>query len=418
MFVLTKLRIVDHNDKENINVSFYENHIKKVISNNFISLVIGENGVGKSFLLKSLVEIFVYLEKTKLFQRKPKYQYKKFNLEYYLNDDFYSINRNSGSELYCQKNYYSIEYKDLLLPSRVLAVSFMVNDKFIFSKNEENNIYRYLGVRTSTNSTYTSSIARNITFNLVNAVNSGLFNQIKDMLSLLKFDAYLEFETTENNKKKTEIIDFELSDEPPHLNKKIKIERGQMPAVFFKKDNDRITFDLCSSGEKHILFAFSGILSQIQDNSLILIDEPEISLHPEWQIQYVSTLDKLFSRYKNCLFIIASHSHYFVSDLKPDYSSIIAFRKNGKDSSSELIPYNTYAWSAENIIYNVFGIRTTRNYYFESDLNELLHLMENFSKKEEEKTKIANLLNKLRRYSLNDADPLLKVIEQAEGMIQ
>ncbi|MBY8186655.1 ATP-binding protein [Vibrio fluvialis] len=35
---------------------------------------------------------------------------------------------------------------------------------------------------------------------------------------------------------------------------------------------------------------FLGIISSIDDDALILIDEPEISLHPSWQQKFVEIL--------------------------------------------------------------------------------------------------------------------------------
>ena len=63
-------------------------------------------------------------------------------------------------------------------------------------------------------------------------------------------------------------------------------EKNKCNIAFYKKGRC-IQFEDCSSGEKHMIFAFTGVLSSIEPKSVILIDEPEISLHPEWQIQYV-----------------------------------------------------------------------------------------------------------------------------------
>ena len=182
MFVLKKLYIEDHS-KIILDVSFSDDTFQKATSKNFISLIIGENGVGKSFLLKSLVEIFLFLEKIPVLQRKPKYRYEKFVLEYYLGNDLFSVQRNSGVEINYKKNELLIDYEELVLPQRMLAVSFMVNDKFFFSKNDKESVYKYLGVRASTNSTYTSSITNNIIQYLIFAVNSGCLQQIKESLT-------------------------------------------------------------------------------------------------------------------------------------------------------------------------------------------------------------------------------------------
>lgn len=52
--------------------------------------------------------------------------------------------------------------------------------------------------------------------------------------------------------------------------------------IAFYKNGRCIHFGDCSSGEKHMIFAFTGVLSSIESKSIVLIDEPEISLHPEW----------------------------------------------------------------------------------------------------------------------------------------
>lgn len=168
-----------------------------------------------------------------------------------------------------------------------------------------------------------------------------------------------------------------------------------------------------------MIFALSGIMNNISKNSLVLIDEPEISLHPEWQIKYISLLKKVFKNYSGCHFILASHSHYLVSDLQEDTSSVVTLKKkNEKAPEAELLPYSTYAWSAENIIYNVFGLRTTRNYYFESDLHKLLMGMQKTEMTKEDFEEVKRLTDKLKKYIYNDEDPLDLIVKQAEGFLK
>ncbi len=58
-----------------------------------------------------------------------------------------------------------------------------------------------------------------------------------------------------------------------------------------------------------------GIGSQIQDGTVVLIDEPEVCLHPEWQERYIHLLFEAFSQYRGCHFIIATHSPQVVAQL-------------------------------------------------------------------------------------------------------
>lgn len=419
MFAIKKVEISDKQN-EILNVCLSETNLKKLSSSNYTTLVLGENGVGKSFLLKSIIDIFCFLESARNSnrKRKPRYQYESFYIEYYLGDDTYSIHRVSGSQIVAKKNGEDIDYKEVVLPQKVLAISFMVNDKFQFNKDEDGGIYTYHGVRSSTNSTYTSSIARNIIFDLIHCIKKGLSKQVMEIFSILQFDSTIEFQWTVDKKIDKELID--LNEDGVQFADKHPLNNWVYPTIFFQKNGQRISFDSCSSGEKHILFAYIGILSRIDHDTLILIDEPEISLHPEWQIRYVSTLSKLFDKYRNCCFVLASHSHYFVSELQGDTSTIVVLKKDPDSNTpkAEIIPYDTYSWSAENIIYNVFGIRTTRNFYFESDLSFLLTSLESFDGGAEKRDSIQAQINKLKKYVFNTSDPLFMILKEAEGRIK
>ena len=71
-----------------------------------------------------------------------------------------------------------------------------------------------------------------------------------------------------------------------------------------------------SSGEQCLLVLMLGIAGHITDGSLILIDEPEISLHPRWQEEFMLLLTNSFSAYRSCQFIVATHSPQIIARLK------------------------------------------------------------------------------------------------------
>jgi ABC-type glutathione transport system ATPase component len=47
--------------------------------------------------------------------------------------------------------------------------------------------------------------------------------------------------------------------------------------------NERLRPNALSSGEKQIVLLFSDIVSLQNETRLFIIDEPELSLNPEWQ---------------------------------------------------------------------------------------------------------------------------------------
>jgi len=82
-----------------------------------------------------------------------------------------------------------------------------------------------------------------------------------------------------------------------------------------KKSFGPMSLKRASSGEQCLLVMMLGIAGHITDNSVILIDEPEISLHPRWQEEFIILLTRTFSSYAGCQFIIATHSPQIISRL-------------------------------------------------------------------------------------------------------
>lgn len=68
-----------------------------------------------------------------------------------------------------------------------------------------------------------------------------------------------------------------------------------------------ITLDKLSSGEKHLLIQLCELLFMTKTGALVLIDEPELSLHMAWQYQYLSVIEGIASLC-GYQFIIATHS--------------------------------------------------------------------------------------------------------------
>lgn len=68
-----------------------------------------------------------------------------------------------------------------------------------------------------------------------------------------------------------------------------------------------------SSGEQHELVLFYALLFKVKPNSLILIDEPEISLHVAWQEQFLKDLQEI-TKLSSFDVLIATHSPQIIHD--------------------------------------------------------------------------------------------------------
>lgn len=64
-----------------------------------------------------------------------------------------------------------------------------------------------------------------------------------------------------------------------------------------------------SSGEQHILIMAYEMIFKAQEDSLVLIDEPEMSFHLMWQMEFFRTLEDILNVRKRMLqFVVATHS--------------------------------------------------------------------------------------------------------------
>ncbi|MBK5374272.1 ATP-binding protein [Pseudomonas sp. TH43] len=82
-----------------------------------------------------------------------------------------------------------------------------------------------------------------------------------------------------------------------------------------------------SSGEQCLMVLMLGIAGHITDGSIVLIDEPEISLHPRWQEQFMMLLTTSFSAYRRCHFIVATHSPQIIARLRDKACFITSLSK-------------------------------------------------------------------------------------------
>lgn len=178
----------------------------------------------------------------------------------------------------------------------------------------------------------------------------------------------------------------------------------------FKNSGLEFAFDDASSGEANILTTFLSLIPLLRDKSLILIDEPEISLHPQWQATYMALLKEVMQDFTGCHVLIASHSHFMASDLTPDDSSIVVMGRDKKGNiTSEFYQEETYGWSAENILLNVFNVPAARNYYFAEKVQEVLNILACEQKDMAQYRALMKEINKVKPY-LSDSDPLKQVI--------
>lgn len=82
----------------------------------------------------------------------------------------------------------------------------------------------------------------------------------------------------------------------------------------FSEENYQKIHKWLSSGQTMLMNLIIEILANIRQNTLILIDEPEVHLHPKAITEMVHIIDSLCERYSSCC-IMATHSPVVVQEL-------------------------------------------------------------------------------------------------------
>ena len=98
-----------------------------------------------------------------------------------------------------------------------------------------------------------------------------------------------------------------------YINKSVDInEKGSLQARMHKSGTV-IPISKFSSGEKQILIMFYLLLFRTKSNSLVVIDEPEVSLHVSWQ-QQLGKYMKDVARVRGLKLLVSTHSPSVIHD--------------------------------------------------------------------------------------------------------
>ncbi len=107
-----------------------------------------------------------------------------------------------------------------------------------------------------------------------------------------------------------------------------------------------------SSGQRLFSYVVINILGAIRRNSLILIDEPEIFLHPTLEIAFIKMLKKILSSYHSKA-LLATHSLVAVRELPKNCVHVFDKTKDGLFIKSP--PFETFGGDMQKISSYVFG---------------------------------------------------------------
>lgn len=471
--------IVDSIKKVEIDLtsSFAES---KDASRNQFSLLIGVNGVGKSAILREIVDFFIdfqtYLQMHQ-FRSLSKRYVQITGVSYIANGEIYHIDKNIEQKQY-EVNGVFINEPNIPIPN-IVASCFGITDKFpvkrSFSSSLRNSrynttMYSYVGAKAANNMFSPSTTLFQMMENILHLEKTSTILKVGEILNFIGYARKFTFACNVNKSIKTlgSFLDFEeflhreldkkhLISLQSHYNVLSKQQQqslyktytkllrnvekdiyffsipfdksgilknrdearnlyflrqiGAIKSVecFLYNNHGRIRSGEISSGELNLFCTIVAALSASESgNVLVLLDEPEISQHPNWQMQMIDLLNDSMKD-NTCHFIIASHSHFLVSDLPLHKSSVSYLYKDSDTTYAKRIEEETYGWSAEEVLLKVFKVPTIRNIYLANIVGKFL---DNIANNNIDKKEAAQKVSFLREVvaNMNQVDPMKKIV--------
>ena len=134
-------------------------------------------------------------------------------------------------------------------------------------------------------------------------------------------------------------------------------DSNNMP-LFKNKFGAEFDINSLSSGEKQLFLRAMTLKMLDINNSVILIDEPEISLHPKWQQKIVKVYEEIG---ENNQIIIATHSPHIVSSVKSESLKLLVKSDDGIEVLQSEEINGSYGYPVERVLTELMGVETPRD---------------------------------------------------------
>ena len=359
-------------------------------------VLIGENGTGKTTILKEIYDLMdiesnsksenkIFLE----LEENEKYLFKNYLLE---------------------NNNNIIMEDDILYDCADIKCLDIKKEAFNFEEIEKDKYKSkviYLPAEVNFNSLKRVDRTFRYKYKFRNEINENL---ISDLPSAIANKIYVEMimnedlparESREKVCKEVNSI-FESMDLDVEL---IGLSKDEDTIPIFRNIEGK-EFDISglSSGEKQLFLRALSLKFLNVNNSIILIDEPEISLHPRWQRKIINVYENIG---ENNQLIIATHSPHIIGNVTKEQIRVLKRDKEGIKVMNYEELDETYGRTVESILMEIMGIVNTRN----EETAEKIEILRNLVREDKYESKEFEELYEVLRGYLGNLDIDLNLID-------
>ncbi len=176
-------------------------------------------------------------------------------------------------------------------------------------------------------------------------------------------------------------------------------------------NRDWIASNDLSSGQWQLINCLLNLAVNVEDRSLVLVDEPENSLHPEWQREYIDLLKLTMSAVKGCHVVLATHSPLIAAGVPSDEGNLLRLRHlAGKKAVEVSFEPPVFGWLPGDVLRERFDMETARAPELVRAANQALALLKNPNSDLSQLQPLGHTLSRLAA-GLPTTDPLLPALE-------
>lgn len=358
--------------------------------NEGLNLICGENGVGKTTILKAIAHYFINGK-----------------------DNF--IKKHYG----CEKGVVNIWLKDKKEPlkyevtefipgdAKANSTDFKMGNALLYFPSTRKIDYYKLDALPASKNCETDNSPLHASQMLINGVD----NKIKSW-----FVNRFLFSTLKKSLDKTQQENLKLSQSIFNaLDDSLNVEtvKPDFEIVLKRKDSE-IYFEMLSDGYKSCIFIILGIIQEIEYrypsieardfDGIIMIDEIDIHLHPQWQAKLVNVLKETFPKVQ---IIATTHSPSVLQNAQKE--EIIPLYRDAEDNicikELYLGEYGLQGWTLEEIMEDVMGMTSTNSELYLDTIHKFDKAMND--ENQEEILQYYNILKEM----LHPNNPMLQLLE-------
>ena len=172
---------------------------------------------------------------------------------------------------------------------------------------------------------------------------------------------------------------------------KVPVENEDYEKWAYSEEQLSECLKVLSSGQLHLLMLLSHVFANANLNTLFILDEPEVHLHPKAIMDFLGVFGKILSIFDSYA-IIATHSPLVIREMM-GHNVYLMQRMNDGAFSMSTLPFETFGENIASLYSRVFGYDETNSLFTK--------VVRNFVEKGKSFEEISHVMSDGNRLSLN-----------------